>query len=271
MIRGEPESPLPPDSIHQGGPADAIRQDDPGSMPISLPALTNKLRRLRAFETQFDETLERAKLDAMAEFAAGAGHEINNPVAVIAGRAQLFLRTETDPKRRHDLALMDAQARRVYEMIADMRLFARPPEPQMRGFDLARLVADTLDELRGEADRRSIGLRQTGKSHLSLTADPDQIAVALRALCKNAFESIQKNGTVEVRLEENGPPSDPARDRRRSRYPRRRPPSYLRPLLLRPTSRPRPGLGPFEGLADCGKQPRRDDRSGEDGGRKDGV
>ena len=38
------------------------------------------------------DELERAKLEALAEFAAGAGHEINNPLAVISGRAQLLLR-----------------------------------------------------------------------------------------------------------------------------------------------------------------------------------
>ena len=179
------------------------REPDASVPPVDLPVLAAKLRRLKALETRFDETLERAKLDAMAEFAAGAGHEINNPIAVIAGRSQLFLRTETDPKRRHDLALMDAQARRVYEMIADMRLFARPPEPEMRQFDLASLVAETLDALREEADRRSIGLRQTGATHLDATADRDQMAVVLRSLCKNAFESIRKNGTVEVRLDES--------------------------------------------------------------------
>src|SRR5205814_10211909 len=36
--------------------------------------------------------LREAKLSALAEFAAGAGHEINNPLAVISGQAQYLLR-----------------------------------------------------------------------------------------------------------------------------------------------------------------------------------
>lgn len=32
------------------------------------------------------------RLDALAEFAAGAGHEIDNPLATIIGRAQQLLR-----------------------------------------------------------------------------------------------------------------------------------------------------------------------------------
>ena len=40
------------------------------------------------------------RLESLAEFAAGAGHELNNPVATIVGRVQLLLRDETDPARR---------------------------------------------------------------------------------------------------------------------------------------------------------------------------
>ena len=48
--------------------------------------------------------LEVAKAEALAEFAAGAGHEINNPLATISGRVQILLRDETDANRRSDLA-----------------------------------------------------------------------------------------------------------------------------------------------------------------------
>src|SRR5262249_40958659 len=37
------------------------------------------------------EKLKTQKLRALAEFAAGAGHEINNPLAVISGQAQYLL------------------------------------------------------------------------------------------------------------------------------------------------------------------------------------
>ena len=52
-----------------------------------LPDLADRMARLAALEKSFAETLENEKLAALAEFAAGAGHEINNPLTVIAGRA----------------------------------------------------------------------------------------------------------------------------------------------------------------------------------------
>ncbi len=170
-----------------------------------LPGFTRKLRRLNQLERQFQETLEIEKLDAMAEFAAGAGHEINNPLAVIGGRAQLFLREETDPERRRELALMNAQVKRAYEMIADMRLFARPPKPELDTFDLIALVDRVLVDLAPLAADRAILLFREGDSGpLDIEADPVQIHVALRALCTNSFEAIGHDGHVGIAIHRAG-------------------------------------------------------------------
>ena len=167
-----------------------------------LPQLTARLTRLVALEERFQETLEQEKLSALAEFAAGAGHEINNPVAVIAGRAQLFLREETDPERRRALALMNAQAKRVYEMIADMRLFARPPEPVMETVDLVALVNELIEDLAPQAAERAVILSRRGTDGpLPIEADPVQLQVALRAMCKNAVEAIGHDGRIEIAVE----------------------------------------------------------------------
>src|SRR5437773_12387659 len=98
-------------------------------------------------EALFLARLEEEKLAALAEFAAGAGHEINNPLAVICGRAELLLREETHPERRRDLATIHAQARRIYEMIADLMLFARPPQPALAPVDLDGLLVELARDL----------------------------------------------------------------------------------------------------------------------------
>jgi signal transduction histidine kinase len=172
-----------------------------------LSALASKLARLAELETRFDQTLERERLQAMAEFAAGAGHEINNPLAVIAGRAQLFLREEQDPERRRGLALINAQAMRVYEMIADMRLFARPPAPERTDVDLAQLLDAAVREMASRAAEQDTALSCVSPRNLpTIHADPVQLGVALKALIANSLEALGSGGQVHIEAGER--PSD---------------------------------------------------------------
>lgn len=195
-----------------------------------LPAIAARLARIERLERDAAHTLETERLDAMAELAAGAGHEVNNPLAVISGRAQLLLRGERDPERRHDLAVIHAQARRVYEMIADMMLFARPPRPALERCDAALLAAEVVAEIAPAAARRGVAVGQSGAESAMLTADPTQLKVAVRALCDNALESLDDGGrlSIDVRplpasgvadhvqliVRDNGPGIEPAVRRR---------------------------------------------------------
>ncbi len=148
----------------------------------------------------FDAALEAEKLEALAEFAAGAGHEINNPLTVISGRAQLLLRDEADPERRRALALIRAQAVRVHEMIADMRLFARPPELEPEHVDLGDLLGRLAGELNLDYSRQDIVVACTVRraEPVALEADPVQLHVALRAMCRNSSEAIGQGGRIEL-------------------------------------------------------------------------
>jgi signal transduction histidine kinase len=164
------------------------------------PSIADKLARLEMLENEFQRTLEAEKLEALAEFAAGAGHEINNPLTVISGRAQLLLAGESDPERRHALALISAQAMRVYEMIADMMLFARPPRPELQSVDLSKLVDDFIAGTHpGDGSISRIGTSEPVTVH----ADPVQLTVALRAICQNALEATGGRGRIEIGLDQD--------------------------------------------------------------------
>jgi signal transduction histidine kinase len=162
----------------------------------------DSLARLAELEGRFQKALEAEKLEAMAEFAAGAGHEINNPLTVISGRAQLLLRGESDPERRHALALISAQAMRVFEMIADMMLFARPPKPEFAQCDIAALLERAMGDFRAAAQRQDTRLEYVGSTGpISIMADATQVAVAVRALFQNALEALGNGGQIEISLE----------------------------------------------------------------------
>ena len=145
--------------------------------------------------------LEQAKLEAMKELAYGASHEINNPLANIATRAQTLLKLESDPEKRRMLAAIHAQAMRAHEMIADLMLFARPPELVKTAIDLRGLVERVAAEMASSASAQGTQLVcENSQQPIVLSADATQLAIALRALVQNSLEALGREGRIELTL-----------------------------------------------------------------------
>ena len=170
----------------------------PGAQSL-LPALVARLREVARLQTNFQSQLQQAKLESLKEFAYGAGHELNNPLANIASRAQTLLREETNPERRRRLAAINTQAFRAHEMLADLMLFARPPKLKLEQIDLVQLAGEVLSELNEEAALQQTTLhRPNRRDPLSIAADAVQFRIALRALCMNSLEAIGRNGNLTI-------------------------------------------------------------------------
>ena len=168
-------------------------------------------------ERLFREELEQQKLDALAEFAAGVGHEINNPLAIIGGRVQLLLREISSPEHQKHLASILAQVRRAYEMIADIRLFARPPKPEPADVNVSDVLRNVAMRFSDATSEKSIvwDLHNIADD-VQLFADTAFLETIFSVLCKNAVEAVGQEGQIKlscescgdgviVQIEDNGP------------------------------------------------------------------
>ena len=164
-----------------------------------LPNLADRLARLSELEERFSQTVESAKLDALKQLAYGASHELNNPLANISARAQTLLQEEKDPERRRRLAAINSQAFRAHDMIADMMLFARPPQLERRPVNIVELLDDLVRRLSEEAGQQNSELvRIGGDEPIEARVDPVQLRSALRALVINSLEALADGGRIEV-------------------------------------------------------------------------
>ena len=148
---------------------------------------------------RFGESLAEARLEATRELAYGAGHEINNPLANIATRAQSLLLEERDPERRKRLATIVDQSFRARDLIGGMMLFARPPKPHPAVIDVSLLVAAVIDSLAAGAASRSIRLEYSPPPvPLPVVVDRAQIEEAIRMVVVNAVEAVADGGRVTL-------------------------------------------------------------------------
>ena len=141
----------------------------------SQVAMLNELlaagKSLGGLFTDFSESVSSARLEAMRELAYGAGHEINNPLANIAARAQALLYGEHDPERQRRLATIVDQAFRARDMIGGLMVFARPPKPNRVEVNLAELLRSVLASMEPMAENN--GVRLT----LNVSSDKDCVFV----------------------------------------------------------------------------------------------
>ncbi len=84
-------------------------------------------------------------------------------------------------------------------MIADMMLFARPPQLAPRTVNLLELVDEVLARLKDEAASQNTELLRIGSNEpLNASVDPTQIRAALRTLLTNSLEALAERGRVTV-------------------------------------------------------------------------
>ncbi len=107
---------------------------------------------------QEQERLFAAKMAALAQFTAGAAHEINNPLAIISATAQRLRRTEPDPQRQEALHVIIRHCDRIAELLRELMTFARPPRRQRQVVS----VAELLDEVQGAVQPDTAGGPQAG-------------------------------------------------------------------------------------------------------------
>ncbi|MBX3395680.1 MAG: HDOD domain-containing protein [Phycisphaerae bacterium] len=144
-------------------------------------------RRLGTVES---ELVAARNLEAIVSFAAGAAHELNNPLAVISGRAQGLLRREDRPDVRESLEIIARQSHACSGIVTELMEFARSATPKPDRIDMRSCVDQVVAEL------ASAGLLEEGQIRVDISSDTrfihfdaDHLRGIFRELLKNAIEA----------------------------------------------------------------------------------
>ena len=148
---------------------------------------------------QMEEQLrEQTALARLGEMAAVIAHEVKNPLAGIRGAIQVIgNRLPVDGK---DAAIAKEIVTRIdslTEMMKDLLLFARPPQPRPVPIDVVPLVSTTVDLLREDPLLRAVQVEVEGSAP-SISADADLLRIVFQNLLLNAAQAIHGNGRIRV-------------------------------------------------------------------------
>lgn len=143
---------------------------------------------------------------ALAEIAAGAAHELNNPLAVISGRAQLLAGAETDRQKKEILKQIQNSARDASAIIEDLMGFAEPPQPRRVAVSIGQVLEEAVELTRQKTGAEHINAQiKVGPDVGDIFVDSGQIVSAIANVITNAVESYSdRMGPVKVTAETSG-------------------------------------------------------------------
>ncbi|MGB2861867.1 MAG: HDOD domain-containing protein [Sedimentisphaerales bacterium] len=139
-------------------------------------------------------------LNALAEMAAGAAHELNNPLAVISGRAQLLAEAQTDQETKEILKQIYENAREASGIIEDLMSFAEPRQPRAARTDVKNMLDEAVQLTSRKTNIESLDVNIEVAGHVeSVFIDSAQIVSAIANVISNAVESYgDKSGPIEI-------------------------------------------------------------------------
>jgi putative nucleotidyltransferase with HDIG domain len=150
--------------------------------------------------TSAQEEIMRARmLASVGEMAAGAAHEMNNPLAVISGRSQLLSMQLADAKEAGHARLIAEQAQRLSDIITELMDFAKPTPPKPQSCDLAELIDRALKQAKASPELADRRIEVTLSEQPRVLADLAQVSSALAEVLVNAAQATDpRSGSIEI-------------------------------------------------------------------------
>jgi signal transduction histidine kinase len=147
------------------------------------------LQRLQA------QLVQTEKLVSLGQLAAGAAHEINNPLAAILGFSDLLADDMTLPeKARGTAAKIRDQARRTKTLVANLLSFARQVPPERTLLDINTVVTNAVQlralDLRASKARIELQLESVLPG---VRGDGNQLMQVFFNIINNAIDALESN------------------------------------------------------------------------------
>jgi len=145
---------------------------------------------------------------AIGQMAAGAAHQINTPLAVISGRAQLMRDRAADQQERQTWQLIADRAQEISDTVTDLVAFASPQPPRPQMLEPGRLVREAVDRFRNSDHPQAASAIvdiEAGEGLAPVWVDRDQIVEALAAVVANAAAASPAGRPVRLRAEMDEP------------------------------------------------------------------
>jgi len=139
------------------------------------------------------------RLATLGQLAAGAAHEIRNPLTSIRSTIQYLQKTITDSPKKELVVGLIQEVDRINEIIEGLLSFSKPTKPETEQIDLDCLLEQILTLVATSAKKRKIEIEyKFNAPEKQLKADPSQLKQVFLNIIMNALQAMDDGGKLQV-------------------------------------------------------------------------
>jgi two-component system NtrC family sensor kinase len=148
------------------------------------------------------ELAKAERLSGLGLLAAGVAHEINNPLAVIRGNAELLQDEIPAPsEEREEVEAIMVEVGRIERIVSNLRVFSRSGMQRVSRFSLGGLLDDILDQIGHQIALEPFRIvRGYWGRDVEVEGDRDQLRQVFTNLVINGLQAMEGGGELTLDL-----------------------------------------------------------------------
>jgi two-component system, LuxR family, sensor kinase FixL len=141
---------------------------------------------------------EQSALTRLGEMAAVVAHEVKNPLTGIRGAIQVIgSRLPAGTKDVQIIGDIVARIDALNDLMKDLLLFARPPQPRVAPVDVLSLLKNVRELLRQDPALQALQIDVTGDGTV-LAVDAELLKIVVQNLLLNGAHAMQGQGLIHA-------------------------------------------------------------------------
>jgi signal transduction histidine kinase len=156
----------------------------------------SELRTLQVIASRHD------RMQALGEMAAQVAHEIRNPLGGIKGFASLLTRDLKDEPDKQKMAQYIVEGTDTLDrLVVQVLNYSRPLTPNLKETSLKDLLNEWVESIQASDTYNPLHRIDLSSPDVLLPLDAGLFKLALTNLARNAFQAMEKSGTLTIRSE----------------------------------------------------------------------
>ncbi len=144
--------------------------------------------------------VQSQKMESIGQLAAGVAHEINTPLGIILGYAQLLLEEVPEGGDTHnDLQTIEKQCKICRKIVADLLRFSRHTESTVALLDVNQSIEEVVSVVEHTFKLERVEIERDYYSNLPpVKGDKEKLKQVFVNLLNNAYDAIGTDGTISI-------------------------------------------------------------------------